>query len=61
MTHLDKLRKLAEKWGRIDVSYILTDRCWTVAENNFSSSKRPYIGDTPEQAIDKAWEAEGME
>lgn len=58
MTHLDKLKKLAEKWATVSL-YTGGLSVWTLTLEN--EGYRIFKGNTPEQAIDKAWEAEGME
>ena len=57
-TPIDKLKKLAEKWKNIVL--MRTHACsWYL--RNVNKALPEYFGSTPEEAIDKAYEAEGME
>ena len=58
LTHIEKLKRLAEKWGWIDVEMV-TPGMWVIWSSS-ELNKPGYRGKTPEQAIDKAYEAEGM-
>ena len=51
MTHLDKFKKLAEKCGFVKLS---GTEVWKL----YVMIGKEYTADTPEQAIDKAYESE---
>ena len=58
LTHIEKLKMLAKHCGVVSLWAEQTGRArWTFA---IGTGMRLY-GSTPEEAIDKAWEAEGME
>ena len=62
-THLDKLRKLTEKWGRVtlEAEFIIETNSLLWLVSDCPNERVIYEGTTPEQVIDKAYEAEGME